>query len=179
MSRFRDNSFTIYDVMEKKGAFSSNPANTSSYDPVTNAGLYRGPVPFPKMLYHPKGESRVTVPAEVVMGPYGPTRNSEQRELISKIVNDEAELAAALAEGWHQHPADAIAAGLTDEQKAAGVTAPVKGAAQELQARNAEVDGLRAELEELKRQMAEGTKPAAQALKTPENQTLAPAKLGL
>ena len=179
MGKFRDNSFTIYDVMEKKGAFSSNPANTSSYDPVTNAGLYRGPVPFPKMLYHPKGESRVTVPAEVVMGPYGPTRNSEQRELISKIVNDEAELEEALLQGWHQHPADAIAAGLTAEDKAAGKEAPAKGAAHELQIRNAEVDGLKAELEELKRQLAEGPKREPQVLKTPESPTLAPAKLGL
>jgi hypothetical protein len=164
MGKFQDNTFTIYDAMAKKGVFSSNPANPQSFDPTSGEGLYRGPVPFPKMVYHPKGERRVTVPAEIVNGPYGPTRNSEQTALISKVVNNEEELKIALAEGWHTHPADAVEASLTAEDRARGAKAPDKGPSEML--RKAEAEGkqkdetiaeLQKQLEDMKKEL--GAKP--------------------
>ena len=101
--------FTIYDAMEGRGVFSSNPANPGSRDNDGN-DLYTGPVPFPKMVYHPEGEERITTPAEMVLraGQYVPV--GEQRELINKTVNNQAEFDAAIAEGWHDHPAKAVEA---------------------------------------------------------------------
>ncbi len=99
--------FTIYDAMENSGVFASNPANPGSRDNDGNA-LYVGPVEYPKMLYHPEGEERVTTPAEIVMTPLGARELNEQRELIHKTVNSVEEEAELLASGWHDHPAKAV-----------------------------------------------------------------------
>ena len=99
----RNKRFTVFDMMEEKGVFEANPANASSPE-------YAGAKPYPKMLYHPKGETRVLVPAEVVVTPFGPTRNSEQREIINQIVQSPEEEAKLLKKGWHRTPADAIEA---------------------------------------------------------------------
>ncbi len=106
----RDNRFTIYDAMEKAGIFDSNPANNYSRDPTDGHSLYTGPVPYPKMLYHPLGEEKVTVPGEILSTAFGPKLVGEQRELIWQIVNNEAEDVAAAAAGWHDHPSKAIRA---------------------------------------------------------------------
>lgn len=119
--------FTIYDAMENNGIFSVNPANAGSRDLDGNV-LYTGPVEYPKMLYHPDGEEKVIVPAELVLraGQYVPV--GEQKELINKIVASKEEEDVALAEGWHDHPAKAVrvriealieASDFTDKEEAA------------------------------------------------------------
>lgn len=95
--------FTIYDVMEAKGVFEDNPANASSPQ-------YKGPQEYPKMLYHPKGEERVTQKAEILATPMGPIRVGEQKEIIYRIVMNEEDDKSLRAVGWHDHPAKAIAA---------------------------------------------------------------------
>lgn len=115
----RPQRFTIYDMMEAKGVFDANPANAQARSPDGQA-LYAGPVEYPKMLYHPQGAERVTVPAEIIVTPLGPKAVGEQRELIYRVVNNEAEEQALRAEGWHTHPASAL--------RAAGKDAPATGA---------------------------------------------------
>lgn len=103
------NRFTIYDAMAKNGYFDSNPANTYSRDKTTGEPLYQGPVEFPKALFHPEGEERIVVQAELIVTPLGPKAVGEQREMIFQIVKNAAEEAALRAEGWLDHPAKAIA----------------------------------------------------------------------
>ena len=100
--------FTIYDVMERDGAFDSNPANNFATD-ADGTSIYKGPIEFPKMLYHPFGEEMVVVPAEIIMTPIGPKAVGEQRELKYKVVHNEVEEEKLLAEGWHTSPGKAIA----------------------------------------------------------------------
>lgn len=99
--------FTIYDAMEQGGVFASNPANPGARDNDGNP-LYTGPVEYPKMLYHPEGEEKVVIPAEIVMTPLGPRENNEQKELIYKVVNTPEEEAEFRALGWFAHPAEAV-----------------------------------------------------------------------
>lgn len=106
----RPNRFTIYDMMEQRGVFESNPANPDSRDQEGNS-LYSGPVEFPKMLYHPAGATRITVQAEAVMTPMGPRMVGEQRELVYQIVNNPVEEEELLAAGWHKDPRKAVAIG--------------------------------------------------------------------
>lgn len=113
--------FTIYDAMEQNGIFSSNPANPGSRDNDGNS-LYTGPVEFPKMLYHPEGEQRIIVPAEIVVTPLGPRELNEQKEMLHLIVNNQAEADAALAEGWHDHPAKALRVRITNYIASANLT---------------------------------------------------------
>lgn len=101
--------FTIFDAMEQGGAFSSNPANSGSRDNDGNP-LYTAPIEFPRMLYHPDGEEKVVVPAEIVVTPLGPRELNEQREMLHLIVNNKAEFDTAIADGWHDHPAKAMRA---------------------------------------------------------------------
>lgn len=111
--------FTVFDVLEAKGAFRKNPANISAQDE-QGASLYRGPVQYPKMVYHPMGEERIIQEGEVIVTPLGPKLVMQQRELIWEIVNTPEEEAQMVADGWHLHPADAI--------RASGKTAPPTGA---------------------------------------------------
>ena len=100
--------FTIFDVLEQKGYFEANPANPQSRDKTDGRALYTGPVEYPKMLYHPTGQERVIVPAEVIQTPLGPKEVGEQRELVWQIVDSAAADAEAQAEGWWDHPSKAI-----------------------------------------------------------------------
>ncbi len=135
------NIHTRYHAMEAAGAFDSNPANPTSRDQ-DGQTLYRGPVEFPKMLYHPQGLERVTVPGEVVLSPGGrEVLLGQQRELIHRIVADAVEEAEALAEGWHTTPAKAIAA--------SGRTPPPESPAQVISDKDAEIERLRAQLAEV------------------------------
>lgn len=105
MSRsVRSNRFTIFDVMEAKGVFEDNPANSISPD-------YGGPKQYPKMFYHPTGLERVTQRAEVITTPMGPEKVGELRELVSRVANDAEEETALRAAGWHDHPSKAMKAG--------------------------------------------------------------------
>lgn len=99
--------FTVYDAMEAKGVFAQNPANIDSRD---SQGLsnYKKEE-YPRMVYHPKGEERITNPAEIIATPLGPKEVGEQRMLISKIVNNAEEHKAATKEGWHDTPARSVA----------------------------------------------------------------------
>lgn len=142
----RENIHTVYDRMNAKGFFATNPANREARDKLTGESLYSGPIPFPKMLYHPNGKTKITVPAVAENTPFGPEYRGEQREIISKIVNNSEELKTALADGWHEHPADSFNAGLTEEQKAAGVKAPAKSSAQRVSSLEEQVARLTAEL---------------------------------
>lgn len=106
----QNNRFTVYDMMEAKGVFEANSANPGSRAD-DGTPLYNGPVEFPMMVYHPMGKTRVLVPGMVEVTPWGPQVNGELKEIIHKVVGSKAELTAALAEGWHRHPAHAISAG--------------------------------------------------------------------
>lgn len=113
--------FTVYDAMEAAGAFSTNPANIGSR---TEDGrpLYTGPVKFPMLVYHPQGFERVLVPGTMERTSYGTVEKfGELMELISKEVSSEEELAEALAEGWHKHPAGAIRKGNETWRKEQGL----------------------------------------------------------
>jgi hypothetical protein len=109
----KPNRFTVFDMMEQRGVFEANPANQDSRDPETGESLYKGPVEYPKMMYHPTGETRVSVPAEAMVTPFGPKLVGEQRELVHQVVQNAEEEAALREAGWHSSPsrASAIAKG--------------------------------------------------------------------
>ena len=139
--------FTVFDMMEEKGIFEANPANPYARN-IDNQSIYAGPVAYPKMLYHPKGEERIIVQATLEMTPLGPAWRGEQRELIWTIADDAKMEKELLDAGWHLHPSDAVrvAKGLEPEAKP---TPPATLA--DLQAQNeallAELARLKAELE--------------------------------
>ena len=118
MRSSRQHRFTVYDVMEAQGVFDENPANSTSPD-------YRGPLEYPKILYHPEGKTRVTQRAEIISTPLGAERVGEIRQLINRIAHDAAEESELRAKGWHLHPSQAIAAG-------GGEAPPVVSATREL-----------------------------------------------
>lgn len=99
----RHSRYTVYDVMDAKGVFDDNSANSTS-------PRYAGPVEYPKMYYHPSGKQRVIQKAEILNTPFGPVKVGEQFELISRTVNDASEEERARKAGWHDHPAKAIEA---------------------------------------------------------------------
>lgn len=103
----RNKRFTIYDAMEERGEFAKNPANREAMNEDGTSAYRRAE--FPKMIYHPEGKERIVAPGEPVATVFGPKMVGEQRELINKIVNTQEELDAAIAEGWHLRPGDAIA----------------------------------------------------------------------
>ena len=119
--------FTIYDMMENKGVFEANLANSDSPG-------YKGPQAYPKMFYSPLGEQRVSVPAEVVMTPFGPKEYGEQRELIWRLAESLSDEKTLRSAGWHDHPAKAHAA-------AGRVTSPMSpaGRIEELEAQIAQL----------------------------------------
>ena len=99
----RKNRYTVYDVMEDKGVFDQNPANSQS-------NFYRGAVEYPKMLYHPKGEKKMVTREEKVPTPLGIVTVPAQYELISRTVENEEEEEKLAQAGWHYHPGEAMAA---------------------------------------------------------------------
>lgn len=153
--------FTIYDALDQSGYFESNPANTYARDKTTGSGLYTGPVEYPKMLFHPQGEERIVVPGEIITTPLGAKIVGEQREMLYLTVNNLSEERAALAEGYHDHPAKAIRARvmqtiatnpkITEKEKAKLLSSiPVSSSAdrvKELEAELARLTGLKDEEE--------------------------------
>ena len=129
--------FTIYDKLEEDGVFESNPANSTANPEVLEAAKAAGtpvwPVPYPRMLYHPQGERRVTVAGEIIMTPLGPKEVGRQTELVWQVANNQAEHKALLAQGWHESPADAqaVANGRTPEDEAEDLAVQIR----ELEAR--------------------------------------------
>ena len=128
--------FTVYDVLEAKGTFKKNPANINSQDE-QGATLYNGPVQYPRMVYHPTGEERITQEGEVISTPLGPKVIMQQREMIWRIVNNAGEEAEAIASGWHTHPAEAMRAG--------GKEAPATGADQVITDLKRKIEALEAQ----------------------------------
>jgi len=156
--------FTIYDMMEQKGIFEENPANVNSrgHDGLP---LYKGPVQFPKMVYHPEGAFRVTKQAEAISTPFGPKLVGEEKQLINKIVSDKKEYDAARSAGWHDSPNQALRAGakLRGEPVPEELNTPFD---QERNAKADENEQLRQELAAAQTRLAElelGLQPAAQA----------------
>ena len=135
MAARRQHQFTVYDAMEARGDFDKNPANAGAYDRTSGDILYQGPVQYPKMLYHPDGETRITKPAEEIVTPFGPKRVGEQREIIWRIVNSPAEEAEWKSKGWHNHPRGAIVA--------SGGEAPPPSLEEQLEALKAELAALK------------------------------------
>lgn len=146
----RKKTFTIYDLMEERGVFESNPANIGARGK-DGENLYQGPIPFPKMLYHPKGEKVVTVAGEIISTPFGPKEVGKQSELISRIVSSQKELDEALRDGWHDHPAKAIAAG--------GGIAPATSSEQRISDLQAMIAKLQAEKADQEARVLAGVKP--------------------
>lgn len=115
--------FTIFDVLDRKGYFDSNPANAQS---TSNEGepLYTGPLKYPMMFYHPEGEEHILVP-----GTYEQTQNGvqflgEKKEIIWQLVESEEKEIELRGLGWHDHPAKAMAAAQELDPKAFGGKAP-------------------------------------------------------
>lgn len=149
-----DNIFTIYDLMEKAGMFRSNPANIDSIDKGSRRSLYQGPIQFPKMMYSPNGETRITEPGQVVMDEYGkPQRVGRQTELVSKIVETPEEEAVLKHLGWHNHPAKAI--------HAAGGEAPPMSSDEQITSLEAQLVALKKQLEEAEANRVEPVEQSA------------------
>jgi hypothetical protein len=141
------NRFTLFDMMDAKGVFSSNPANPDSVDPIEGTSLYTGPVEFPKMFYHPEAERRVLNPGEALRDGQGNPvldRNGDQiirglqTEIIWQIASNASEAEKLRAAGWHDHPAKALAA--------AGQEAPAISSQQRIDEMEREMEKMRAEL---------------------------------
>lgn len=108
--RQRDVRHSIYDVMDAKGYFLDNPANSDA-DAERDGRPFRSwPVKYPMMFYHPKGEMRITNPAEVIVTPMGPKLVNEHKEMICAIAESEADEKKLRDAGWHDHPSKANAA---------------------------------------------------------------------
>lgn len=133
--------FTIYDALDEAGVFDSNPANPQAVD-ADGKPLYLGPVQYPKMLYHPTGMEKIIVPAEIIVTPIGPKAVGEQRELIYMVVHSQAEEAAAVGEGWHLTPREAILAG--------GGRAPAQSPVDALREAEAKIAALSQQVEALR-----------------------------
>ena len=137
--------FTVYDVMEEKGVFDSNPANSTARDE-HGRSVYSGPQEFPKMLYHPQGKTKTIDQGEAVATPFGPKMIGIKEELISVIVSTPEEEARLLAQGWHKKPFQAIAA--------SGAEAPVDNS----EINTDQIESLKKEIEKLKAEAAAANK---------------------
>jgi hypothetical protein len=140
----RSNIHTVFHSMEERGYFERNPANADSRDQTTGESLYKGPVQYPKMLYHPKGAERIITPAEIIVTPMGPQRVGEQRQLVYRLVANEQEEKEFRSLGWHFTPAQAVRARLAIEGKDLGL-APPKSADETIQELNDQIAALQAE----------------------------------
>lgn len=121
----RSNIHTVYHVMEEKGYFERNTANRDARDQVTGESTYKGPVAYPRMMFHPQGAEKIIVPAEIIVTPMGPQRVGEQRQLVYKIVQDAAEEASLKALGWHSKARFAVRARMQIEGKDPGMAMPL------------------------------------------------------
>lgn len=108
--RQRDVRHSIYDVMDAKGVFLDNPANADADAERDGRPFSVFPLQYPKMFYHPRGEMRITNPAEVIVTPLGPKMVNEHKELISAIAESESDEKKLRDAGWHDHPSKANAA---------------------------------------------------------------------
>lgn len=142
--RNRESRYSIFDAMDARGVFDDNPANQQSDEERDGVKYRTWPVKYPKMLYHPMGEMRITRLAEQIITPMGPKFVNERKEMIHAVANTPEEERALLAKGWHDHPAKAIAA--------AGGEAPPMSSAERIDNLEAEIARLKAESDQLKAQ---------------------------
>ena len=136
MAGYRNRRFTIYDAMEAKGIFAENTANIDARSDETGQSTYEKQ-DFPKMFYSPAGERRIIVPATYIDTPFGPKKTDEQTELVYKLAKDLTEEKKLRADGWHDHPAKAIAA--------SGGEAPAVSADERMKELEAQIAQLQAE----------------------------------
>lgn len=134
------NRFTVYDAMDARGEFEKNPANADAMDRAEGVSLYKGPVPYPKMFYHPKGEERIINPGETIMDPIqGAIKVGVLKEIIWEMAQNEDDEKRLRAAGWHDHPSRAIAAGggeappISSDQRIAELQAQLAALTGELQ----------------------------------------------
>jgi hypothetical protein len=142
--------FSIYDVMEEKGVFEANPANINSRDN-ENGSLYKGPVEYPKMLYHPLAEMEVVVPGQWEQTPLGPKYLNEQQGIKFKIAKDKEEERQLRAEGWTDHPSKSIEQANKVRADKGQELLPVPSMGAEVTAKKLELerDAIQAKLDEL------------------------------
>ena len=138
---------TIFDIMEAKGVFRSNPANAGSVA-ADGTQLYKGPVPFPRMVY--AAEEEIIVPGVWEDTKQGVKLLNEQRAIKSKVVENQGEFEAALVAGWYDHPAKALGA-IIQANRAAGIedrrSVPTVSAQETLDSYKKEIEELKAKLE--------------------------------
>jgi len=144
--------YSVYHAMEDRGVFEMNPANAQSVDK-DGLSLYKGPVSYPRMLFHPRGELEVVFQGVLVVDPQrggapildssgNPRYTGTQVGVKWKIVNSAEEEAELLALGWHK--SEAAARRLNPETSA---TAPAKTREEILKERIAELEAKFAEQE--------------------------------
>lgn len=118
--------YSIYHAMEDRGVFETNKANAQA---VNNDGLsiYEGPVQYPKMLYHPKGEmvcitqgimitDRDNRPVYDELG--RPRHAGAVWGMRHVIVENEEQEAEYAEKGWHLTEAAAMRANPSMAEKA-------------------------------------------------------------
>lgn len=127
----REHRHTAYDAMDAAGVFKGNLANRQSKQ--------FKKAEFPKMVYHPQGERRVTTKGrrEYIGGEW--MLLGQQTAIVDKIANDAREYEELRAAGWHDHPAKAIAA--------SGKQAPAMGGAASTDAEEAALLARKAKLQ--------------------------------
>ena len=135
MAMRKPNRFTIYDMMEAKGMFDNNPANAGAID--SDGAPIHQIFEYPKMLYHPNGETRIIVPGEWISTPGGAKFVGEQKEIIWQIVNSTEEETLLVSQGWHTSPGGAVVAG--------GGVAPPKSLNEQLEDLKRELAAVKAE----------------------------------
>ena len=109
--------YSVYHRMDEKGIFETNPANADAKD-INGLSLYKGPVEFPKMLYHPEGKLRVVNEGIVQTDPRtnmplrdehnNVIRTGRVEEVINVLIETAEQEADFLAQGWHRTPAEAL-----------------------------------------------------------------------
>lgn len=164
--------YSIYHSMEDRGLFETNKANAQA---VNNDGLsiYEGPVQYPKMLYHPKGEMRCVTQGILVtdrdnrpvFDETGKPKYAGAVYEVKNIVVDSAEQEEEMVkQGWHYTEAQALRANPETFHRA-----PPKTKAEEQDEKIAELEK---RLEEQAKMASGGPMPVVQP---PASQPVKPA----
>lgn len=127
--------YSVFHAMDDAGIFDNNPANQS-------AGPIYKKQQFPRMVWHPDGEERITKPAEEVETKSGYKLVGEQREIIYRLANNRKEYDRLLNDGWHAHPAGAM--------RAAGHEPPPVSAAEQIDDLQSQIHALQSRLRDAK-----------------------------
>lgn len=174
MARNRMNKvYSIYHSMEDRGLFETNKANAQA---VNNDGLsiYEGPVQYPKMLYHPKGEMRCVTQGIMVtdrdnrpvFDETGKPKYAGAVYEVKNIVVDSAEQEEEMVnQGWHYTEAQALRANPETFHKA-----PPKTKAEEQEEKIKELE------KQLEAAVAAGAQPAPPVPQKPADKPGTPNK---